>query len=163
MNKHIPTFKSFVNEEVNEKIKSDFKPGDKVGLISISTKKKFDSGVVSSIQKDGNVVVVDTNFIGEVVMDPKFLVKESIDVKYWSDYNDNTSGQGEKEHEVKSKDFEDTFEDAVSYWNQEAEGAENRVKGANLQRIKKLAKEFFKQAGWISVNVVQAMIMQESY
>jgi len=91
------------------------------------------------------------------------FINENIDVKYWADYNDDTSGQGEKEHEVKSKDFEDTFEDAVSYWNQEAESAENRVKGANLQRIKKLAKEFFKQAGWISVNVVQAMIMQESY
>ena len=163
MNKHIPTFKSFVNEEVNEKIKSDFKPGDKVGLISISTKKKFDSGVVSNIQKDGNVVVVDTNFIGEVVIDPKFLVKESIDVKYWADYNLDGSGQSTEHFAEKSTDFEDTFSLAVSEWNAEAEGAENRVKGANLQRIKKLAKEFFKQAGWISVNVIQAMIMQESY
>ena len=222
MNKHIPTFESFVNEEVNEKIKSDFKPGDKVGLISISTKKKFDSGVVSNIQKDGNVVVVDTNFIGEVVIDPKFLVKESIneghpsvdpyafydsmddlkqdlkqtkdqfkgkdipewaqkriefledgiknkvikesiDVKYWSAYNDDAGVQGQSKHySDKSTDFEDTFEDAVTEWNQEADGAENMIKGAKIQKIKKLAQEFFKQAGWISVNVIQAMIMQES-
>ena len=88
---------------------------------------------------------------------------ESIDVKYWSDYNTDTSGQGQKEHEVKSKDFEDTFEDAVVYWNQEADGAENRIKGAQIQKIKKLAEEFFKKAGWISSNVIQAMIAQEAY
>ena len=89
-------------------------------------------------------------------------LSESIDVKYWEDYNTDTSGQGKKEHEVKSKDFEDTFEDAVVYWNQEADGAENRIKGAQIQKIKKLAQEFFKKAGWISSNVIQAMIAQES-
>jgi hypothetical protein len=89
-------------------------------------------------------------------------VNESIDTKYWADYNTDTSGQGKKEHEVKSKDFEDTFEDAVVYWNQEADGAENRIKGAQIQKIKKLAQEFFKKAGWISNNVIQAMIAQES-
>ena len=89
-------------------------------------------------------------------------LSESIDVKYWEDYNKDTSGQGKKEHEVKSKDFEDTFEDAVVYWNQEADGAENRIKGAQIPKIKKLAQEFFKKAGWISSNVIQAMIAQES-
>ena len=89
-------------------------------------------------------------------------IYESINVKYWADYNTDTSGQGQKEHEVKSKDFEDTFEDAVVYWNQEADGAENRIKGAQIQKIKKLAQEFFKKEGWISVNVIQAMIAQES-
>lgn len=89
-------------------------------------------------------------------------LQEAIDVKYWSDYNTDTSGQGKKEHEVKSKDFEDTFEDAVVYWNQEADGAENRIKGAQIQKIKKMAQEFFKKAGWISSNVIQAMIAQES-
>jgi hypothetical protein len=90
------------------------------------------------------------------------FINESIDVKYWEDYNTDTSGQGKKEHEVKSKDFEDTFEDAVVYWNQEADGAENRIKGAQIPKIKKLAQEFFKKAGWISSNVIQAMIAQES-
>jgi hypothetical protein len=90
------------------------------------------------------------------------FINESIDIKYWEDYNTDTSGQGKKEHEVKSKDFEDTFEDAVVYWNQEADGAENRIKGAQIQKIKKLAQEFFKKAGWISSNVIQAMIAQES-
>lgn len=91
------------------------------------------------------------------------FVNENIDVKYWSDYNDDAGVQGQSKHySDKSTDFEDTFEDAVTEWNQEADGAENRIKGAQIQKIKKLAQEFFKKAGWISVNVVQAMIMQES-
>ena len=36
-------------------------------------------------------------------------VKESIDTKYWEDYNTDTSGQGKKEFANKSKDFEDTY------------------------------------------------------
>ena len=97
-------------------------------------------------------------------LDPKVLesTNEAINTKYWADYNTDTSGQGKKEHEVKSTDFEDTFEDAVVYWNQEADGAENRIKGAQIQKIKKMAQEFFKKAGWISSNVIQAMIAQES-
>ena len=91
------------------------------------------------------------------------IVNESIDVKYWAEYNDDAGVQGQSKHySDKSTDFEDTFEDAVTEWNQEAEGAENRIKGAQIQKIKKLAQEFFKKAGWISINVVQAMIMQES-
>jgi hypothetical protein len=91
------------------------------------------------------------------------LVNESIDVKYWSDYNDEGGRTfAAKEFAEKSKDFDETFEEAVDDWNDEAEDAENRIKGAQIKKIEKLAKEFFKKAGWISINVVQAMIMQES-
>lgn len=90
------------------------------------------------------------------------FANEAIDTKYWEDYNTDTSGRGKKEHEEKSKDFEDTFEDAVDYWNEEADGEENRIEDAQIQEIKKLAQEFFKKTGWISINVVQAMIAQES-
>lgn len=87
---------------------------------------------------------------------------ESIDTKYWADYNTDTSGQGNKEFENKSKDFEDTFSLAVSEWNAEADGAENRIKGSQINKVKKLAQEFFKKEGYISVNIAQAMIAQES-
>lgn len=86
------------------------------------------------------------------------FVNEAFDSKYWADYNTG----GKKEHEVKSKDFEDAFEDAVVIWNQEADGAENRIKGAQIQKIRKIADEFFKKEKWISINVIQAMIAQES-
>lgn len=87
---------------------------------------------------------------------------ESIDTKYWADYNTDTSGQGNKEFANKSKDFEDTFSLAVSEWNAEADGAENRIKGSQIDKVKKLAQEFFKKEGYISVNIAQAMIAQES-
>jgi hypothetical protein len=90
------------------------------------------------------------------------FANEAMDTKYWEDYNTDTSGRGKKEYEEKSKDFEDAFEDAVDYWNEEAEGEENRIEDAQIQEIKKLAQEFFKKTGWISINVVQAMIAQES-
>jgi hypothetical protein len=86
------------------------------------------------------------------------FVNEGFDAKYWADYNTD----GNKEFANKSKDFEDTFSLAVSEWNNEADGAENRIKGSQIQKIKKLAQEFFKKEGWISVNVTQAMIAQES-
>ena len=44
----------------------------------------------------------------------------------------------------------------------EADGAENQIKGTSLKKIEKMAMEFFKIEKWISVNVIQAMIMQES-
>jgi len=36
------------------------------------------------------------------------------------------------------------------------------IKGSEIAAIKKLAMEFYKKAGWISVNVIQAMISQEA-
>ena len=91
------------------------------------------------------------------------LVNEAIDVKYWADYNDEAGRTfAAKEFAEKSKDFDETFEEAVDDWNDEADGAENQIKGAQIKKVEKLAKEFFKKAGWISINVVQAMIMQES-
>jgi hypothetical protein len=92
-------------------------------------------------------------------------VNESIDVKYWADYNTDTSGQGKKEHEVKSKKFDKNFfNDAMNYWNSEADGSENMLRPFSpaYSKIYKMAEEFFKKAGWISSNVIQAMIAQES-
>ena len=91
------------------------------------------------------------------------LVTESMDIKYWTDYNDEAGRTfAAKEFAEKSKDFDETFEEAVDDWNNEADGDENRIKSDQINNIEKLAKEFFKKAGWISINVVQAMIMQES-
>lgn len=90
------------------------------------------------------------------------FTNEAMDTKYWAGYNKDTSGQGKKEHEAKSKDFDDTFSLAVSEWNAEADGAESRIKGAQIDKIKKMAQEFFKKEGYITVNIAQAMIAQES-
>ena len=98
-------------------------------------------------------------------LDPKVLesTNEAINTKYWADYNTDTSGQSKKEFAEKSKDFDDTFSLAVSDWNNSAgEAPADRIKGSQIDKIKKLAQEFFKKEGYISVNIAQAMIAQES-
>lgn len=87
------------------------------------------------------------------------FINESIDTKYWADYNTDTSGQSNPEYANKSKDFEGTFKEAVKDWN---DLAEDPITSKEADKAKKIAKEFFKKEGWISVNVAQAMIAQES-
>jgi hypothetical protein len=119
--------------------------------------KKVADGILAKSKGDyGTAVGMLTSSLGESV------TNEAIDTKYWADYNTDTSGQGNKEFAEKSKDFEDTFSLAVSEWNAEADGAENRIKGSQIDKVKKLAQEFFKKEGYISVNIAQAMIAQES-
>lgn len=89
-------------------------------------------------------------------------VNEKLDTKYWAGYNDDTSPMANDDWAVKSKDFQDTFEDAIDEWNAEAEGPGNRIKGAQIKAIEKMAKEFFKIEKYISINIIQAMIAQES-
>ena len=159
-NNYIPTFENFLNEATVPKFSM-------IDYSKLSPREQQLHGELSQVifsyknlKKEEKL-----NAVGGLlkrIESGDLSEAKAIDVKYWEDYNTDTSGQGKKEHEVKSKDFEDTFEDAVVYWNQEADGAENRIKGAQIQKIKKLAQEFFKKEGWISVNVIQAMIAQES-
>lgn len=86
-------------------------------------------------------------------------LNEAIDVKYWTDYNTDTSGQSDPEFAIKSKDFEATFKEAVKDWN---DRGEDPITMGEAEKVKKIAKEFFNKAGWISVNVAHAMIAQES-
>ena len=159
MNKHIPTFESFVNESINEGHPSvdPYAFYDSMDDLKQDLKQTKDQFKGKDIPEWAQKRI---EFLEDGIKNK--VIKESIDVKYWADYNLDGSGQSTEHFAEKSTDFEDTFEDAVSEWNQEADGAENRIKGAQIQKIKKLAQEFFKKAGWISVNVVQAMIMQES-
>lgn len=90
------------------------------------------------------------------------VVNEKLDTKYWIGYHDQGDTFAAKEFGIKSKDFKDAFDEAVEDWNNEADGAENQIKGTSLKKIEKMAMEFFKIEKWISVNVIQAMIMQES-
>ena len=160
MNKHIPTFESFVNESINEGHPSvdPYAFYDSMDDLKQDLKQTKDQFKGKDIPEWAQKRI---EFLEDGIKNK--VIKESIDVKYWADYNDDAGVQGQSKHySDKSTDFEDTFEDAVTEWNAEADGAENMIKGAKIQKIKKLAQEFFKKAGWISVNVVQAMIMQES-
>ena len=61
-------------------INEAFKEGDKVNILSKSDKKVIDSGVVSRIQKNGDIVINDTkNSNGEIVVDSKLVqLNESV-------------------------------------------------------------------------------------
>lgn len=85
------------------------------------------------------------------------------DSDYWLQYNiEGGTNQTPNYFYKKSTDFEDTFEEAIDEWNSEAEGAENRIKGKEVQYIKNTAKKFFEKEKWISINIIQAMIAQEA-
>ena len=176
--KNLHTYKDFLNEGNLSMYKStvtaalkqlgyDVKQSD----LKIGTKKESNYDLITlngeSLCSSSDYAQMTTWIQNAVKEDPKKYgldprVLEAIDTKYWADYNTDTSGQGNKEFAEKSKDFDDTFSLAVSDWNDEADGAENRIKGSQIDKIKKLAQEFFKKEGYISVNIAQAMISQES-
>jgi hypothetical protein len=114
-------------------------------------------GILKKCDGDyGACVGMLTSSLGESV------TNEAIDTKYWADYNTDTSGHGDPAFANKSKDFEDTFEEAVESWNDEADGEENQIDDDQARKIEKLAKEFFKKERYISINIIHAMIAQES-
>jgi hypothetical protein len=67
----------FIKEsEVNE---AKFKIGDRVSVLGKSSKKPFDSGEVTGIQKDGTILINGLETIShEVAIDAELVVKESV-------------------------------------------------------------------------------------
>ena len=120
--------------------------------------KEVADGILKKCDGDyGACVGMLTSSLGESV------TNESIDVDYWADYNTDTSGQADPSFADKSKNFAATFKLAVDDWNDNNEmGEENEITPAMAKKVEKIAKEFFKKTGWISVNVAGAMIAQES-
>ena len=114
-------------------------------------------GILKKCDGDyGACVGMLTSSLGESV------TNEAIDVSYWEDYNKDTSGQADPSFADKIKVFDIAFEEAVETWNDEAEGEENQIDDDQAREIEKLAYEFFKRKRWISINIIHAMIAQES-
>lgn len=175
--KNLHTYKDFLNEGNLSMYKStvtaalkqlgyDVKQSD----LKIGTKKESNYDLITlnaeSLCSSSDYAQMTTWIQNAVKEDPKKYgldprVLEAIDTKYWADYNTDTSRQGKKEFSEKSKDFDDTFSLAVSDWNDDAD-SDMRIAGAQIEKIKKMAQEFFKKEGYISVNIAQAMISQES-
>lgn len=87
-----------------------------------------------------------------------FVNESKIDTKYWMTYNQDTSGgQMPKHHSILSKDFEDTFEDAISEWQDEADETLN---SSEIKKIRAIADQFFKIEKKISIAIIHAMIAQ---
>lgn len=166
--KHIKLFKDFIGEAWNYIDKS---------IVSEANFVKFDDlKFAIRHHEDGNPYYDKTKLINiynrlkssdqekaKKQYGEYFGVSEGIDTEYWATYNTDTTINVNKKFAEKSKNFDKTFKEAVSNWNSEAEDKESKLSPAQEPKIKKLANEFFKKEGWISVNVIQAMIAQETY
>lgn len=186
--KHVKLFEDFVNEaQIKFKPKgfNQVKPGNTAHVygddnawevIATGYGKDFDSklskydksGAAEELKDDPNfddIFFIAVKHGSETAVyvygsDGAWVnMNEAIDVKYWTDYNTDTSGQSDPEFAIKSKDFEATFKEAVKDWN---DRGDDPITMGEAEKVKKIAKEFFNRAGWISVNVAQAMIAQES-
>ena len=62
----------------------------------------------------------------------------------------------------KSKTFDTTFAKSVKEWNDMNDDGETLSKN-NIERSRKVAKQFFDKEGYITINIVMAMISQESF
>jgi len=165
--KNIPTFESFLNEgngsfqafELDDYINDMH---NDVLKMQRQAKTQEEKQLLSKLLNEVNrfdAVVGELSAAWETLHEG---LAEGMDTKYWAGYNDQNSPQSTPEFAEKTTNLNDTFSDAVEEWNAEAEGAENRIKGAQVTKIKKLAEEFFKKEKWISINVIHAMIAQES-
>ena len=87
------------------------------------------------------------------------VVTEKFDAKYWEDYHEGAS----KIENPNDKQLEQEVSGCVEDWNDNNEmGEENEVTSAGEKKVFKLAKEFVKAKGWISSDIIEAMIAQES-
>jgi hypothetical protein len=163
--KHIKIFEEFINESVNEAEKIE------VGVfVRYKKDKDFTGGKIKSIKGsnaeihnwDGSTTQLPLKDL-EYVKSWNESVNEAIDTEYWATYNTDTTINVNKKFAEKSKNFDKTFKEAVSNWNSEADDEENKLPSGQEPKIKKLANEYFKKEGWISINVIQAMISQKTF
>lgn len=101
----------------------------------------------------GACVGMLTSSLGESV------VVEGFDAKYWEDYHNDDSGKLENPNNIQ---IQHEVEACAEEWNDNNEnGEENEIKPATEKKVIKLAKEFVKAKGWISSDVIEAMLAQE--
>lgn len=85
------------------------------------------------------------------------FINESVNVKYWADYHEKSTKITSTSKVARA------VEDEVEEWNLNNEdGKDNEVTNKDEKKVMNLAHDFFKAAGWISADVIQAMIAQEA-
>ena len=101
----------------------------------------------------GAAVGMITASLGESV------VTEAFDANYWEDYQEGA----QKTKNPTGMQIIQDVQAAVEDWNDNNEvGPENEVTPAGEKKVLKLAKEFVKAKGYISFDIIDAMIAQES-
>ena len=88
-----------------------------------------------------------------------FEIYEAFNANYWEDYHEKSG----KIKNPNDKVIQQEVEASVEEWNDNNEdGEDNEVTSAGEKKVLKLAKEFVKAKGWISSDIIDAMIAQES-
>ena len=96
----------FINMEKYESLVSEakFKIGDRVSVLGRSSKKPFDSGEVTGIQRDGTILINGLETIShEVAIDAELVVKESVvnEAKFVKEFNKEVLDAKTKEEVTK--------------------------------------------------------------
>lgn len=188
--KHIPTYEEFVNETVlNEgRVKASTLLQEIIdGNTSRAEGIKMSKGLAEHYlywlrtspygKKNTDLplyMLIKASFFWGIdrQLDPKLKVElnalkatmgkpvnEGFNAKYWEDYHEKSS----KINHPSDMQLQQEVEASVEEWNDNNEmGKENEVTPAGEKKVLKLAKEFVKAKGWISIDIIDAMIAQES-
>lgn len=112
------------------------------------------NGILKKSDGDyGAAVGMLTSSLGESV------TNEAFNANYWEDYHE-TAGKTENPNGMQ---LQQIVSGRVEDWNDNNEdGEDNEVTPAGEKKVLKLAKEFVKAKGWISSDIIDVMIAQES-
>ena len=107
-------------------------------------------GILGKCDGDyGAAVGMLTSSLGESV------TNEGFDANYWEDYHEKSTKITSASKVARA------VEDAVEDWNDNNEdGEDNEVTNGGEKKVLTLAHDFFKAKGWISSDVIEAMIAQ---
>jgi hypothetical protein len=84
------------------------------------------------------------------------VVSESIDINHWKKY---VNGGGPLfSRKVKTqREFNTEFREVAYAYNNDPDSRENRLKRDKIEKVKKLAQEFFDKEGFITSNIIDEM------
>jgi hypothetical protein len=124
------------------------------GDVARDLKRKYNlEDIEISDLKNGKVRVfaVSDDFISEA----KGL-SEAVNVNYWKGYHERSTKL------TGGNKVASAVENEVRDWNKNnTDGPSNNISSNGERKVMNLAHDFFKSAGWISSDIIQAMITQE--
>jgi hypothetical protein len=93
-------------------------------------------------------------------MNKKSIYEDGGNLDYWEDYQNDSP----KLTKANLSSVEDEVDERIEEWNENNElGQENEVSARGAKKVLQLAENFFKAKGYISADIIDAMISQESY
>lgn len=142
--------KDFFYVSINGKVYGyQAKPGGNIEDVATTFKKmlKYSAGKALAWLKKNTELALGAGGSGPL--------REAVDVKYWTDYHEGSSKI------TSMSKVANAVEDQVISWNKNNEdGKDNEIGKEDEKKVMNLAHDFFKAAGWISADIIQAMIAQ---